>query len=159
MQFSGTQTISVPIEEVWTYLADIDKVAVCGPGFQSLQALGPEHWKALVAVRIGLIKAKFTMDMRRTVLQKPDLIVVKVQGKAPGSAMELEGRMSLKVVDEEQTSMDWVALVVVSGMLASIGAHLMNNMAERLTREFFTCLKSHLQASEISASPDREEPK
>jgi carbon monoxide dehydrogenase subunit G len=158
MQFSGTQTISVPIEKVWTYLADMDKVAACGPGFQSLEALGPEHWKALVAVRIGLIKAKFTMDMRRTVLQKPDLIIVKVKGKAPGSAMEIEGRMHLTVVDKAQTSMDWVAQVAVSGIIASIGTPLMNNTAERLTRQFFTCLKSHLQASEISASPDREEP-
>ena len=148
MQFSGTQTISVPIEKVWAYLADIDKVAACGPGFQSLQALGPEHWKALVAVRIGLIKAKFTLDVRRTVLQKPDLLVVKVHGKAPGSAIEVEGRMRLQVVDEQQTSMDWAAQVAVSGMLAGIGAHLMNNMAERLTRQFFTCLKSRLQASE-----------
>jgi carbon monoxide dehydrogenase subunit G len=63
--------------------------------------------------------------------------------------MELEGGMRLTVVDEKQTSMDWAAQVAVSGMLASIGAHLMNNMAEKLTRQFFTCLKSRLQASEI----------
>ena len=148
MQFSGTQTIAVPIEKVWTYLADMDKVAVCGPGFQSLEALGPEHWKALVAVRIGLIKARFIMDVRRTVLQKPDLIVVKAHGKAPGSAMELEGRMQLTGVGEERTSMHWVAQVAVDGMLARIGAHLINNMAEKLARQFFTCLKYHLQASQ-----------
>jgi carbon monoxide dehydrogenase subunit G len=150
MEFSGTQTISIPIEKVWAYLADMDKVALCGPGFQSLQALGPEHWKALVAVKVGPINAKFTMDVRRTVLQKPDLIIVKVRGKAPGSAMELEGRMHLAVVDEGKTSMEWAAQVTVSGILAGIGAHLMNNMAERLTRQFFTCLKSRLQASGTS---------
>lgn len=37
MEFSGIQTISVPIEKVWAYLVDMKKVAACGPGFQSLE--------------------------------------------------------------------------------------------------------------------------
>ena len=152
MEFSGTQTIAVPIEKVWTYLADVNKVAVCAPGFQSLEELGPEHWKALIAVGVGPIKAKFTMDMTRPMLQKPDLMVVKARGKAPGSAVELEGEMHLVVVDEERTSMNWVAHVIVSGTLASVGARLMNSTAEKLTEQFFTCLKSHLQATEVSNS-------
>jgi carbon monoxide dehydrogenase subunit G len=86
------------------------------------------------------------MDVTRPVLQKPDLIVVKVRGKAPGSAMDLEGRMRLMAVDEKHTNMHWDAQVAVNGMLARVGAHLINNIAERLTRQFFTCLKSRLQA-------------
>ncbi len=158
MKFSGIQTIKVPIEQVWAYLADMHKVAACGPGFESLEELGSEHWSALVTVRIGLIRAKFIMDVRRTVLQKPDLIVVKAHGRAPGSTMELEGRMHLNVVDAKQTSMDWSAQVTVSGLLASIGIHLIQSKAEKLTRQFFTCLRSHLQAAEVpSASSQREE--
>jgi carbon monoxide dehydrogenase subunit G len=146
MEFSGTQTIAVPLEKVWTYLFDVRKVAACAPGFQSLEELGPEHWKALIAIGIGPVKAKFTMDVTRPVLEEPSLMVVKARGKAPGSAVELEGEMRLMVVDEAQTSMNWVAHVVVSGTIASVGARLMNSTAERLTEQFFTCLKSGLQA-------------
>ena len=88
MEFSGTETIAVPLEKVWTYLADMQKVALCGPGFQYLEEVGPERWRALVSVGIGLVRARIVMDVRRTVLQRPDLIVVKVYGKAPGSAMD-----------------------------------------------------------------------
>jgi len=95
MQFSGTETVAVSIEKVWTYLADVNKVMACAPAFQNLEVLEPEHWKALVAVGIGPIKATFVMDVTRPVLQKPDLMVVKVRGKASGSAMEIEGRMGL----------------------------------------------------------------
>ena len=145
MEYSGTETIAVPIEKAWAYLADMHKVTTCGPGFRGLEELGPEHWKALVAIGIGPVKAKFTMDVTRPVLQKPDLIVVKVHGKTPGSVMELEGRMHLMMVSEKETNMNWVGRVAVSGMLASVGARLMNDMVERLIRQFFTCLKSHLQ--------------
>ena len=147
MKFSGTQTIAVPIEQVWTFMADMDKVAACGPGFQSLEKLEPEHWSALVAVGIGLIRAKYVVDVTRTVLQKPDLIVVKAHSKAPGGAIEVEGRMELTAMNEGQTNMNWAAEVTVSGMLARMGTGLMHTAAEKLTTQFFTCLESHLLAA------------
>lgn len=147
MEFSGTQTISTPIEKVWAFLLDVNNVAACAPGFQGLEVLGDEHWKAVVAVGVGPVKAKFTMDVTRPEMHEPELMVVKGRGKAPGSAVELSGSMELKAVDASQTTMDWKASVVVSGTLASVGARLMQGTAEKLTGQFFDCLKTNLQAS------------
>ena len=146
MDFSGTQTIAAPIDKVWTYLMDVNQVAACAPGFQSLEELGQEHWKAVVGVGVGAVKAKFTLDVTRPELQEPERMVVKGRGKAPGSAVDLSGDMNLTSVDEGQTQMDWKASVVVSGTLASVGARLMQGTAEKLTGQFFSCLKSKLQA-------------
>ncbi|GAC1358223.1 MAG: carbon monoxide dehydrogenase subunit G [Ktedonobacteraceae bacterium] len=145
MQFSGTQTISVPIEKVWAYLLDVNKVAACAPGFQSLEELGPEHWKALISVGVGPVKAKFTLDVTRPEMHEPEIMIVKARGKAPGSAVELEGKMNLSTEDGTETRMDWNANVTVSGTLASIGGRLMNSTAEKLTGQFFSCLKTNLQ--------------
>jgi carbon monoxide dehydrogenase subunit G len=147
MEFSGTQQIAVPIEKVWTYLLDVNNVASCAPGFQSLEVLGDEHWKAIVSVGVGPVKAKFTMDVTRPEMHEPDLMVVKGRGKAPGSAIEMSGTMHLTSEGPEETRMDWSATVTVSGTLASVGARLMNSTAEKLTGQFFDCLKSKLQAS------------
>ncbi|MEO8954792.1 MAG: CoxG family protein [Ktedonobacteraceae bacterium] len=146
MEFSGTQTIAAPIDKVWTYLMDVNQVAACAPGFQSLEELGHEHWKAVVGVGIGAVKAKFTLDVTRPEMEEPERMVVKGRGKAPGSAVDLSGDMNLTSVDEGQTRMDWKASVVVSGTLASVGARLMQGTAEKLTGQFFSCLKSKLQA-------------
>src|SRR6202162_1285725 len=100
MEFSGTQTISAPIEKVWTFLLDVNNVAACAPGFQSLEELGEEHWKAIVSVGVGPVKAKFTMDVTRPEMQKPERMIVKGRGKAPGSAVDLSGSMELKAVDD-----------------------------------------------------------
>ncbi|HET8846464.1 MAG TPA: carbon monoxide dehydrogenase subunit G [Ktedonobacteraceae bacterium] len=147
MEFSGTQTIAAPIEKVWTFLMDVNNVAECAPGFQSLEVLGEEHWKALVGVGIGAVKAKFTLDVTRPELQEPEHMVVKGRGKAPGSAVELFGDMHLASLDDGQTQMDWKATVVVSGTIASVGARLLNGAAERLTGQFFNCLNKKLSAS------------
>ena len=152
MEFSGTQTIAVPIEQVWAYLLDVNKVAACAPGFQSLEEVGTEHWKAVISIGIGPVKAKFNLDVTRPEMHEPDKMVVKGRGKAPGSAVELAGTMNLSPVDAQQTKMDWSANVVVSGTLASVGARLMSSTSEKLTEQFFGCLRSKLQASDTPVS-------
>src|SRR5437660_12904091 len=77
MEFSGTQTIAAPIDKVWAFLLDVNNVAECAPGFQSMEELGEEHWKALVAVGLGSVKAKFTMDVTRADMHEPEQMVVK----------------------------------------------------------------------------------
>ena len=148
MEFSGSQTIAAPIEKVWTFLLDVNNVAACAPGFQSMEVLGDEHWKAIISVGVGPVKAKFTMDVTRPEMHEPSTMVVKGRGKAPGSAVELSGNMDLSSVDADHTKMDWKATVVVSGTIASVGARLMNGTAEKLTGQFFDCLKTKLQSAD-----------
>lgn len=154
MEFSGSQTIDAPIQTVWAYLLDVNKVAACAPGFQSLEELGTEHWKAVIAVGVGPVKAKFTLDVTRPEMSEPDRMVVKGRGKAPGSAVELAGTMNLVAESDAQTRMDWVASVVVSGTIASVGARLMSSTAEKLTGQFFDCLKSKILSPDTASAGD-----
>jgi carbon monoxide dehydrogenase subunit G len=56
--------------------------------------------------------------------------------------------MHLTSLSESETRMDWKASVVVSGTIASVGARFMQSTAERLTGQFFDCLKKKLQTPE-----------
>jgi uncharacterized protein len=150
MEFSGTQTVAAPIEKVWAFLMDVNNVAACAPGFQSLEVLEDEHWKAVVAVGVGAVKAKFTLDVTRPEMREPENMTMKGRGKAPGSAVDLSGDMHLSTVDTGDTQMDWKASVVVSGTIASVGARLLQGTAQRLTGQFFDCLKSKLQTPDTA---------
>ena len=145
MEFSGSQTITAPVGKVWAFLYDVNNVAACAPGFQSMEELGEEHWKAIVSVGIGAVKAKFTMDVTRPELQELEHMVVQARGKAPGSAVDMTGDMRLASVDDQHTLMDWTATAVVSGTIASVGARLLSGVVERLTGQFFDCLKAKLE--------------
>lgn len=147
MEFSGSQTIAASNVKVWAFLLDVNNVASCAPGFQKLDELGPEHWKAVVAVGVGPVKAKFTIDVTRPEMQEPERMIVKGRGKAPGNAVDLNGEMTLTPEGDEQTRMDWKATVVVSGTIASVGARLLQGTADKLTGQFFECLKTKISAS------------
>ncbi|PZW30662.1 hypothetical protein EI42_02636 [Thermosporothrix hazakensis] len=148
MEFSGSQTIAAPIEKVWSFLLDANNVFSCAPGFQSMEVLGEEHWKALISVGVGPVKAKFTMDVTRPEMQEPEVMLVKARGKAPGSAVDLSGKMNLSVLDDTHTKMDWSAQVNISGTIASVGARLIKGTADKVTSQFFQCLRQKLESGE-----------
>ncbi len=143
---SGTQTMPIPIEEVWEYLLNVNKIAACVPGFQSLQETGNERWKAVVSAAVGPIKAKFTVDLTRTERQEPELMVLKGHADAPGSAVDVTGEMRLKAISPDTTRMNWSASLDLSGALARLGAQMMRGTVEKQTGEFFECLKKSMQA-------------
>ena len=149
MEFSGTQIVAAPIEKVWAFLMDVNNVAACAPGFKSLEVLEDERWKAVIAVGVGAVKAKFTLDVTRPEMREPEEMTMKGHGKAPGSAVDLSGDMHLTSLEGGETQMDWQATVVVSGTIASVGARLLQGTAERLTGKFFDCLKTTLQAPDV----------
>ncbi len=143
--------MAAPIDKVWAFLLDVNNVASCAPGFQSMEVLEDEHWKAVVSVGIGAVKAKFTMDVTRPEMREPEEMTMKGRGKAPGSAVDMSGVMHLTALDDGQTRMDWNATLVVSGTIASVGARLLQGTAERLTGQFFDCLRTKLQSADAAA--------
>lgn len=147
MKFEGTQTIKAPRDTVWAFLMDPHQVGPCMPGFQSVEVIDPQTFKAKVGVGIAAIKASFTMDVRMVDLTPPSQATVKAHGVAPISAVDLNSGMTLSETGDGATTLQWSADVVVSGTLASVGGRLLNATAQKMTGQFFTCLQETLEAS------------
>ncbi|HEX8994724.1 MAG TPA: carbon monoxide dehydrogenase subunit G [Ktedonobacterales bacterium] len=147
MHFEGTQQIKAPAQQVWQFVLDPNKVAECAPGFKSMDILGPDHFKPTLAVGIGAVKATFTLDVTLEDVRKPDHAAMRGRGSAGGSAVDMKAAMDLKALSEEETQMNWVADVNVSGTLASVGARLLEGTAHRLTAKFFDCFREKLEAA------------
>lgn len=145
MKFEGTQTIGAPRETVWAFLMDPQKVGPCMPGFQSVEVIDAQTFKAKVGVGIAAIKATFTMDVRMVDLEAPSRATVKAHGVAPISAVDLTSTMTLGEAGDGATALQWTADVVISGTLASVGGRLLNATAQKMTGQFFTCLQSKLE--------------
>ena len=61
MQIQETFTVEAPPATVWKFFEDIERVARCVPGVQSVDVLGPDRYKVLATQKVGFISATFEM--------------------------------------------------------------------------------------------------
>jgi carbon monoxide dehydrogenase subunit G len=153
MHFDGQQTINAPIATVYAFLTDPQMVAGCTPGFVSMEVLAPDHFKTTVAVGVGAVKAKFTLDVTLEELRPPNHAMAAAKGNAAGSAAEVRGGMDLTEASPSTTDMRWNVDVNVMGTLASVGARLMESTAHKMMDKFFGCVREKLEAPAGNLSP------
>ena len=147
MHFEGTVTIEAPREKVWAFLTDPEAVSQCAPGLKSLEVLEPDKkFRAVAAVGIGSMKATFTTDVEWIELDAPERAKMKARGSAPGSAVEATSEMKLADGPDGTTEMAWTADVAVMGTIASLASRLMGSVTQKLTGEFFNCVKEKIEA-------------
>ena len=146
MDFSGSVEIAAPRTAVWDFVSDPQKMGSCGPGVETVETIDENRFLARAKVKVGPIAAKFTVDAEFLERVEPDRARVRARGKAPGSAVDGTAEMKLRDGDQPDTTiMDWSADVQISGMMASLGARMIEGTANKLIGETFTCVKSKLE--------------
>ena len=147
MRFSDTTEIRAPRERVWAFLIDPRKVGHCGPGVESIEVVDDTHFKATAKVGVGFISARFNVNMELTEQDPPARAVLKAHGQAPGTAVDATATMRLsEAPDGSVTVMDWVADVIISGALASVGARMIEGTAKKMIGQTFDCIRTKLES-------------
>ena len=146
MNLSGTTTINAPRPTVWKFLTDVQAVAQCAPGVESVEVIEPnKKFRATASVGFGSVKVKFSGDGEWVEMDEPNRAVVKGHGKAPGSAADVSAEMILSDTSDGGTEMKWSAEVNIMGSIASIASRMMGTVAQKLTGEFFNNVKQKIE--------------
>jgi carbon monoxide dehydrogenase subunit G len=145
VRFEGTLDIAVARADVWSFLTDPRRVTACAPDVQSLEVTDPTHFTVVVRTGVGPIKATFTMKTEFIEMAPPDHAVILARGQAPGSAVEMRSTMDLVDAGTGRTTLKWASDVTVNGMIASVGARLMQGAADKITQQVFSCIKRTLE--------------
>ena len=147
MHLEGTVNIKASREAVWQFLTDPNKVSQCAPGVETVEIVEPgKKFRAVAAIGFGTVKARFAGDAEFLELEAPSRAKIKAHGNAPGSATDVMSEMFLSDGPEGSTEMRWTADIVVLGQLASLAARMMAPVSQKLTEQFFSCLKKKIEA-------------
>ncbi|MBX3049432.1 MAG: carbon monoxide dehydrogenase subunit G [Anaerolineales bacterium] len=147
MQVNGKTTIKAPRDKVWAALTDMDFVAACAPGLENMEVVETDRkFRATGSVGLGNLKVSFTGEIEFTALEAPDRAVLKGRGTAPGSAVEGTAEMRLSDDPEGGTLLDWTADINVLGTIASLASRMMGSVTQKLTAEFFGCVKQRIES-------------
>ena len=147
MHLEGTVNIKASRQAVWQYLTDPHQVSQCAPGVESVEVVeAGKKFRAIAAIGLGTVKAKFAGDAEFVELDAPNRAKIKAHGNAPGSAADVMSEMFLSDGADGSTDMKWTADIVILGQLASLAARMMAPVTQKLTGEFFNCVKKKIES-------------
>lgn len=148
MHLSGSVTIKAPRQRVYDFLTDPNMVSQCAPGVESITITEPgRKFQAKAGIGFGAVKATFVGDAEWVELDPPNRAKVKAHGRAPGSAADVTSEMKLSDAPDGGTVMEWTADVAVLGQLASLAARMMVPVSQKLTGQFFDCVRQKIEGA------------
>ena len=143
---NGKVSIQATQEKVYAILTDPNQVSQCAPGVESITITEPgRKFQAKAGIGFGTVKATFTGDAEWVELDPPNRAKVKAHGRAPGSAADVTSEMKLTPDGNGNTVVEWTADIAVLGQLASLAARMMVPVSQKLTSQFFDCVRKKIE--------------
>jgi len=138
MDMSGDRLIAAPKDKVWAALNDPDVLKACIPGCESIEKLSDTEMKAVAAVKLGPIAARFTGKVLLSDLDPPNGYTISGEGQG-GVAGFAKGGASVKLTDEEGgTKLAYQVNAQIGGKMAQLGARLIDSTAKQMAESFFS---------------------
>ncbi|MCP4564788.1 MAG: carbon monoxide dehydrogenase subunit G [Bosea sp.] len=137
MNMDGEQLIPADIETVWRGLNDEEVLKAAIPGCETLTRTSPTGFTAVVAIKIGPVKARFSGEVELSDLDPPN--GYRLSGKGSGGiAGFAQGGATVRLHHaHEGTMLVYAVDAQVGGKLAQLGARLIDATARKLAGEFF----------------------
>ena len=148
MKFQGNLLIARPVEKVWEFLWDIEKLSRCIPGCEAVKTIKErEKYELRVNDSVGPITVQFELLANVKKLEPLKRIEVAMEGKdfkAGGVRQTMALALSPKGND---TQVDFETDVNVFGRLGTLGYPFVKKKAEAVIKEFGDKVKGAIEAN------------
>lgn len=139
MDMTGERRIAAPRQAVWEGLNDTDILKASIPGCESLEKTADNQMKAVAAVKLGPISARFNGAVTLSDIDAPNSYTIMGEGQG-GVAGFAKGGAKVFLTDEDDgaTMLKYTVHAQVGGKLAQLGARLIDATAKQMAEQFFT---------------------
>ena len=150
MELHNDFEVAAPVDAVWAYMLDVEKIAPCMPGAELTEVVDDKNWKGKVTVKVGPVSMAF---VGAVVMEQRDDTAKRVVLKADGRDSRGKGSASANVTARMEGT-DTGTKVSIDTDLTITGAAaqyarggMIEDISGRLTKEFATCLQSNIGAA------------
>ena len=162
MKVNQSFVIAEPREKLWEFFEQVDEVARCVPGVESVEVVDADNSRILVTQAVGPMTATFDLKMRITEREQGERIKFTAIGRAVKGAAGNVRTVNLVTLDsvEEGTRVNLEADLAMGGVLGSVGQKVVAKQSDQVTREFMASLERAIKGEplqpEAAAGPVAE---
>jgi carbon monoxide dehydrogenase subunit G len=146
---------TAPVEELWAFLLDVERIAPCMPGAELTEVVDDRTWKGKVSMKFGPVAMVFAGTVT---LQDRDDAAHRVVLSAKGMEQKGKGAANASVTSwlepagEGASVVKMRADISLTGAAAQLSRGLMPEVSRKLTQQFADCLEQTLAASNVPAA-------
>jgi hypothetical protein len=138
-------TVATPVDDLWAFLLDVERIAPCMPGAELTETIDEQHWKGKVNMKFGPVALSFagTVEMterdddaHRAVLHAKGM---EAKGKGAANATVTSW---LEPASDGETTVKMTADITLTGAAAQLSRGLLPEISKKLTQQFADCLES-----------------
>ena len=158
MKLEQSFEVAAPIDEVWAALTDLERVAPCLPGAAITEHDEDGTYHGTFQVKLGPTTASYRGTIK---IENADESTHTATLKARGTDKRGQGGANATIVNalsehDGGTTVEAVTDFTITGRLARFGrGGMMEDISNRLMRDFATCLSSRL--ADAPTAPSGEE--
>jgi hypothetical protein len=146
MKLAGAVNIRAARQKVWDALNSPAVLAKCIPGCEKLDRVGEDEFSVAQRLGIAAIKGRYAGKIALRDKAAPARCTLHMEGKGRGGFMRGTSKIAL-TEKGDATELAYDSDVQVGGMLASLGARLIEPAAKKLVQQFFESLEEQLRSS------------
>ena len=145
MELTNEFRVSVPVEDAWAVLTDVERIAPCLPGAQ-LQEIEGDEYRGIVKVKVGPITAQY--KGKATFVEKDDAAhkaVLRAEGRDTRGQGNANATITATLVAEgDGTRVSVVTDLAITGRAAQFGRGVMADVSTKLLGQFVSCLETNV---------------
>lgn len=137
MELQDEITIDAPQDVVYRGLNDPEILQRCIPGCEELTKHSDTELEAIVVLKVGPVKARFSGDVTLDTQGAPDRFSLQGQGNGGAAGFAKGGANVTLEPNGTQTILRYKAETEINGKLAQLGSRLIQATAKKLAAKFF----------------------
>jgi carbon monoxide dehydrogenase subunit G len=148
MKFQGNLSIARPVEKVWEFLWDIEKLTSCIPGCEGVKTIKDrEKYELTVKDSVGPITVHFELLAEVKKLEPLKRIEIALEGKDFKAGGVRQTMTLVLTAKGSESEIDFETDVNVFGRLGTLGYPFVKKKAESVINEFSENVKSAIEAN------------
>jgi carbon monoxide dehydrogenase subunit G len=147
MKVQESFVITEPRERLWAFLEQVDQVAQCVPGVDSVEQVDADNSKVRVTQAVGPMTATFDIKLRVTEREPLEMMRFTTIGRAvKGAVGNVRATNTVRLSDvAEGTRVDVEADLAMGGVLGSVGQKVVTKQVGQVTRAFAASLERSIK--------------
>jgi carbon monoxide dehydrogenase subunit G len=142
VQIENEFTVAAPVDDLWTFLLDVERIAPCMPGAELTETVDERTWKGKVNMKLGPVSLSFAGTVE---MEERDDVAHRAKLRAKGMEQKGKGAANASVESwlepaGDETTVKMVADIQLTGAVAQLSRGLLPEVSRRLTAQFAECL-------------------